>query len=150
MENVAKELECIMETGGYVFVLGLSSAFKDDCFEGKKSQICLKYVAHSQLHQKNSDKSSLNNNVEKPALKNIRAKHSQCLNNEQINEFLRKLGFIDKEKKEGDHCIKQFLYLSQVIFKINCINFITISIFVLLDCIQAVELVSKIKGPGAS
>lgn len=34
-------------------------------------------------------------------------------NSEQIRDFVRKLGFLDKDQKGGDR-VKNFLYLSQV------------------------------------
>ncbi len=38
----------------------------------------------------------------------------ESMNMEQVKDFVRKLGFMDKEKEGGDK-IKHFLHLSQVI-----------------------------------
>lgn len=112
MENVAKELDCIIKTGHYNFFLGTNSSMEDDCFEAKSSQIYLEY----EINTGSPPQSGVNpktSNTEKQLSSNVKSRKKQCLNDDQINDFLRKLGFIDKEK-EGDHSIKNFLYLSQV------------------------------------
>lgn len=113
MENVGKELRCILKTGEYNFDLGLNFGTEVG-FDGVKCELFLNYEAYSLLHpsQSSSDIKSL----AAQTVGNIQQKevYSQKLNSEQIKDFLRKLGFIDKEKKEEDTSIKDFLYLSQV------------------------------------
>ncbi len=95
MENVENELECIIQTGEYIFDLETNSSSEDD-LEVLKHELQLNYVAYTPAYK------SKNNAESQP----------QTLKSEQINDFLRKVGFIDKEKKKVDST--NFLYLSQV------------------------------------
>lgn len=41
--------------------------------------------------------------------------HTECWNNDQIRDFVRKLGFLDKEKDtEISDLVKHFLFVSEV------------------------------------
>lgn len=92
-------LQCITNTGCYLLKLGVG-----------KGQMLLRY---------------------EPTSHNVKAServHVEEWNSEQIRDFVRKLGFIDKEKAEGVQ-IKRFLSLNQVKYThktltiINC-NFL--------------------------
>ena len=84
---MAKELDCIITTGNYLFQTSDTS--------GSGTELILEYSpSHSQpASQENSE--------------------VQCWNSEQINDFVRKLGFLDTEKEGGDK-IKHFLHINEV------------------------------------
>ena len=108
MENVAKELECIMDTGSYTFHLGVDSGVElgEDLGGGVKGQLYLEFEPFSTSSKSiGGSHNGLSGSMKGPR----RERKSR----EQINDFLRKLGFMDKEKEGGD-LIKQFLHLSQV------------------------------------
>ena len=93
LENVAKQLDCITTTGNYLFLTS------DTTSSG----------ALLNLEYSPSQHSSLKDPV-----------NVQCWNSEHINDFVRKLGFLDTEK-EGGYKIKHFLHINEV-----CISFGTV------------------------
>lgn len=101
LENVDKELDCIIETGFYTFQLA-----GDESGNGK-SQMFLEYIpSTTQLLSGNVQGGSEYQDKDK-----VQKEHWSM---EQIGDFVRKLGFIDKEKEGGDK-IKNFLEINQVI-----------------------------------
>lgn len=82
-------LRCIMSTGRYLL-----------CFDKEdgvgKGQMHLHYEPTSLLKVKDCEI------------------HKEKWNSEQIRDFVRKLGFMDKQKADGGGQIKRFLSLNQV------------------------------------
>ncbi len=96
LENVTHELDCINKTGHYTFHL------KED--QGNShGELFLEYDLSVPLSAKEASVSS--------------SEHGSTMckekNSEQISDFVRKLGFVDKDK-QGDVQIKHFLHLYQV------------------------------------
>ena len=95
MEN---ELDCIIGTGKYTFHLG-----GEESGSGQ-GRMFLDYDFHDTSHS--------------PAEAEFRTdpgKVRREMSDEQIRDFVRKLGFLDKDKDEDvAKKIKHFLYLSQV------------------------------------
>lgn len=86
LENVAQELDCIINTGNYTFHL-----------RDTEGQMFLEYKFHTS--QMDSDADPI----------------CRKMNGEQIRDFVRKLGFLDKDKDEdGAQKIKHFLHHNQV------------------------------------
>ena len=125
LENVAKELDCILTTGYYLFHTSSSV-----------SELMLEY-SPSSFHQSSpppillsSQPSSLKDPEALPsqvqAFSHLQ-QESQCRqerevtqmvnkqhwNSEQIGDFVRKLGFLDTRKEGGDK-IKHFLHINEV------------------------------------
>lgn len=74
--------------------------------------------------------------------------HKEEWNSEQIRDFVRKLGFMDKEKADGGAQIKRFLSLNQVKYTLCIHGKIYIAIdnfFNLIDCIKAAGFVYEAK-----
>ena len=132
LENVAKELECIIETGNYTFWLGVWPGV--ELYGGIKAQLFLEFkpysITSSSTNTSSSTSSTANttssSNVQIPAVShqeggvsqdNHAHRRMERKTGEQIEDFVRKLGFMDKEKEEGNS-IKQFLHLSQVGIKL--------------------------------
>ncbi len=97
-----KELECIIRSGEYKFDFATMSSTEDDTGP-RKYELFLKYEAYVPVISKKS--------VPEIAKRDSQVQ-VQSLNMEQIEDFLRKVGFIDKERK--DISSANFLYLSQV------------------------------------
>lgn len=127
LENVAKELHCIIKTGYYIFCTPDASS--------NVTEIMLKYTP-SASHQscptsslQSSQPSSLEDveavplheqtfpdvvlQQESQNTHNTPVVNVQHWNSEQISDFVRKLGFLDTEK-EGGHDIKHFLHVNEV------------------------------------
>ena len=108
-----------MQTGSYMYHLGLDQVEEPEMEHSisAKGQLFLEYepvtVASKTATATNSEGSEPQCNVVKPAAVQDKPR-KEFKNNEQIDDFLRKLGFMDKEREGGDF-IKQFLHLSQVI-----------------------------------
>ena len=100
-ENVEKELDSILETGTYTF-----SQEEIDELGRNKAKLYLEFEPASiQFPATQSLVQSLDPNQ-------IGNGRKELWNQEQIADFVRKLGFVDKNKK-GDK-IKRFLHLNQV------------------------------------
>ena len=122
LENVAKELDCIITTGKYLFLSSDTST--------SRTELMLEYSpSHSHQsppppHLPPSQPSSLEdpevrvfprvisrlNSQNGPETLGVNAER---WNGEQINDFVRKLGFLDAEKEGGD-TIKHFLHVNEV------------------------------------
>ena len=87
----------MMESGKFVFKMPEQNIHPTGAC---KWQLCLEYIPLSA----SSKKESADAEVQQPP---------ECKTSDQINDFVRKLGFIDKDKEEGVS-IKHFLHLSQV------------------------------------
>ena len=138
LENVAKELECIIETGCYTFQLGVWPGA--ELSGGIKGQLFLEYEPYSSSFSTTTNTSSTTTNTSSTSttasstsfstsrsIQVVAGPHQEgveCVDShaqsrmerktgEQIDDFVRKLGFMDKEK-EGGNLIKQFIHLSQV------------------------------------
>ena len=127
LENVAKELEHIISTGRYIFHLGECKEMEHS--GGIKWQFYLKYMPYTITSDtSNNSLSSITSSTgdghvvvgpyreEVLSLDSPTDSSMEHKNNEQINDFVRKLRFMDKE--EGGEFVKQFLYFSQVGLKI--------------------------------
>ncbi len=96
-----------METGSYTFYLGVAPGVEpgEEHNGNGKGRLYLEYEPFSSVSK------SLSNLPGVAGLGKVSCRERKT--EEQINDFLRKLGFMDKEKEGGDF-IKQFLHLSQV------------------------------------
>ena len=98
LENVDKELDCIIATGNYLFLTL------------ENGSLCLKleYNPSHQFFPLCSPSSfQLSNLTDSDAVV------KQRWNSEQISDFVRKLGFLDREEEGGDK-IKHFLHINEV------------------------------------
>lgn len=102
---MAKELECVIKTGSYTFHQG-----EADEAGRNKAQMMLEYEPASS--------SQLQEGAKLPQIKPQVESSGRCKeiwNQEQIEDFVRKLGFVDRDKEEtGEDKIKSFLHLNQV------------------------------------
>ena len=92
MENVAQDLSNIINTGNYSFHL------KE---ETGRWQMFLKY-----------ELTTLQLSASEPA-KEVGEARQEKWSSEQIEDFVRKLGFLDKDKEEGGGRITTFLHFNQ-------------------------------------
>jgi len=101
IENIAKELDCIIATGNYLFLTPDTSS--------SWGELMLEY-SPPRLHQfpPPSLPSSQPSSLEDQDVVNM-----QRWNSEQISDFVRKLGFLDTEQEVGDK-IKHFLHVNEV------------------------------------
>ena len=89
----------------------------------KKGHLYLEYEPVSVVLESDTTTASKGNEIQSQEIKLADIQNNprkECKSNGQIDDFLRKLGFMDKEKEGGDF-IKQFLHLSQVKY-IHCLN----------------------------
>lgn len=101
------ELNCIIKTGTYVFHLG---GMEEMLNFGDKSQMLLEFEQDSAGVSVGSHSSYYHG--KEPAM--LRLAQKEKLNLEQIRDFVRKLGFVDREKQENQHRITDFVHLNQV------------------------------------
>ena len=95
LQNVVKQLNCIIETGCYYLCLG----------EDGKGHLFLEFEPSSSQKIPTTFLGELQQN------EIIRQKWS----NDQIGDFVRKLGFLDEDNEGEDQAkIKDFLYQNQV------------------------------------
>ena len=104
LENIKDDLVCIISTGYFTFEFGFEES-------GKENQLLLLYEPNlAQLS---------------PPREGFQTQRAHTLrrkgvwNSDQIGDFVRKLGFINKEK--GVDQVKDFLHLSQVYHANNVI-----------------------------
>ena len=121
---MAQDLDCITRTGFYLFHL------TEDTGEGE-AEIFLEYSPSSSGQQPFSFPSQPSS-LEDPEARPItaaqlsearsgsedftgvpRVPKAERWNSEQINDFVRKLGFLDTETKQGE-AIKNFLHINEV------------------------------------
>ena len=102
LENVAKELDCIITTGNYLFLTPDASS--------SGAELMLEY-SPSPLHQFVPPPPFLSS--QPSSLKDQDVVNMQRWNSEQISDFVRKLGFLDAEKENGNR-IKDFLHVNEV------------------------------------
>ena len=95
---MAKELDCIIATGNYLFQTPDTSS--------RGAELILEYSPSQQFNPTSLSQPS---NPEDPELRTS----VQRWNSEQISDFVRKLGFLDTEKEGGDK-IKEFLHVNEV------------------------------------
>ena len=98
LENVAKELDSIISTGNYLFLTPDTSSSGAELIIEYNPSTLHQFPPHTLLTP--IQPSSSDDNM-------------QRWNNEQINDFVRKLGFLDSEK-EGGNKIKDFLHVNEV------------------------------------
>ena len=98
---MAKELDCIITTGNYLFQTSDTS--------GSGAQLILEY-SPSLSHQSPPTLSPTQPSNQEDSEMVVNMQH---WNSEQINDFVRKLGFLDTEK-EGGNKIKHFLHINEV------------------------------------
>ena len=103
LENVAKELHCILTTGSFLFhVLNTRSSGVELILEYSPSPS--QQFAPLSLPTLSQPSSQEYSEV---------VVNMQCWNSEQISDFVLKLGFLDSEKEGGDK-IKHFLHINEV------------------------------------
>ena len=109
LQNVEKELDKILETGCYSFKI----------IEGEV-QMILELIPHgsrtSYISEESMDSETAFKAEPKPVeldMSNGKAPKQKQWNSEQIGDFVRKLGFMDTEKKGGEK-IKHFRHISTV------------------------------------
>ena len=104
-ENVEKELDSVIETGRYTF-------YQEEIDElgRNKAQLYLEFEPASIQFPAESTVQSLG-----PKLQvGFGSSRKELWNQDQIADFVRKLGFVDKSKEEKEEKIQYFLYLNQV------------------------------------
>ena len=92
-ENIANDLDCVVKTGTYIFTT---------THETLNYTMLLHYNIPSQPHTSQNQKLPSEVEIEK-------------WNIDQIGEFVRKLGFLDRDKGGGDQ-LKCFLKINEVSF----------------------------------
>jgi len=119
LENVSKELDCIMSTGYFELIVvpkqnnkvsQITTGIVDEC----NSKVLLHYQPKREhYHQQYISRSFVNNKLSTPpsVRKNLCCTLEQW-NSEQIDEFVRKLGFLEAQKVEQP--VKRFQQLNQV------------------------------------
>ena len=153
LQNVAKELDKILETGYYSFELPIDGEARmtleyTPC--GKQTLIMDDSI-NDRATVPESD-STILTQIDQPVdveeSVGIETKQEQW-NFEQISDFVRKLGFMSTEK-EGGEKIKQFRYISDVSLSIiesfKLLLHSVCSIF--KDCIPPAGTLWSTKGPG--
>ena len=124
LENVAKELDCIMKTGYFELVIcpkkiaGHSQT--DD--ETASSEVLLHYrpmkelyhrkYRHSRLSDSGSQDVDSSMTMITPVFETQLSALLETWNNEQIEDFVRKLGFLEAQTVEQP--VKRFQQLNQV------------------------------------
>lgn len=116
---MANELECIINTGLYIFTLSSSTS-------GGEASMTLEYIPSAQpvlppistttdeggqprtIHSNSG--SYIESGLENGAMVVSRKEN---WNGEQINDFVRKLGFLDAQREGGDQT-KHFLHINEV------------------------------------
>lgn len=130
-ENVTMELECVIKTGTFTFYLG-----KVEELGRTQSHMLLEYEpASTRFH---TDSNEMAKPLQMKPHMMLSGKSKEIWNQEQIEDFVRKLGFLDKDKKNEEN-IKHFLYLNQVILTFPhilnlCLIFSFISFCIYTDC----------------
>ena len=124
MENVAKELECIMKSGFFELIItpkqGLQVELEERGDADSNSKILLYYEPVRELHViKNRAKTlSLTESCDgavpfsPPHMDTQVSSFQEVWNREQIDDFVRKLGFLESHKVEEQ--VKAFQLLNQV------------------------------------
>ena len=111
---MANELESIINTGVYIFTLSSGAS-------GGEAVMMLEYVASAQHvipPTSQVDEEGLCTYTESGLGNGTHVvNRKENWNREQINDFVRKLGFLDAQKEGGDQ-IKHFLHINEVHFKL--------------------------------
>ena len=157
LENVAKELDCIITTGKYLFLSPDTST--------SRTELMLEY-SPSHSHQSppppHLQPSSLEDQ-EVPQVRRVISRlnsqngpetlgvNAERWNGEQISDFVRKLGFLDTEKEGGD-TIKHFLHVNEVC---GCCEWsrlrewtVCMCTFAPTDCLQTLGALCASEGTG--
>ena len=123
LENISTELDCIMNSGHFKLIIKpkrITSTSKMDheAIVEHKSEVLLNYKptleSHLQrrrlrhLSESHDDTSSLSH------IERVFSSVSETWNNEQIDDFVRKLGFLEAQNTEVEQKVKLFQQLSQV------------------------------------
>ena len=111
LENVSKELDCIITTGFYFFqtsnsIPELTLEYSPSRSHQSSQSLPLPLSQpsnHVVLHQESQSGPEAEVNIQR----------SEQWNSEQIDDFVRKLGFLDTEKEDGDK-IRHFLHINEV------------------------------------
>ena len=118
---MANELECIINTGVFIFTLSSGGA------SGGEASMNLEYVPSAQSvfplmtqAEEGGTPRTLPNSGSYPESGLSNGTHvtnrTENWNREQINDFVRKLGFLDAQR-EGGNQIKHFLHINEVSIK---------------------------------
>ena len=116
LQNVAKDLDSIIQTGHYQFE-----------FSSTEAIVISLHYCHADSAQATplGQPSSLEEGPpQRPQAGKKEGKEGtgkERWSKEQIDDFVRKLGFLDAEKEGGDK-IKHFLHLNEVIFMTYVFN----------------------------
>lgn len=130
MENVSNELECIMKTGQFKLVImpkRISGTSKMD-YEATvehNSGVFLYYEPAKEVYLQRHrlwTLSESHNDLPLPVISPRVERHFSCISetwsNEQIDDFVRKLGFLEAQSTDVDQRVKLFQQLNQVVIKI--------------------------------
>ena len=98
---MAKELDSIISTGNYLFLTPDTSSSGAELIIEYNPSTFHQFPPHTLL------------TAIQPSSSDAMMFNTQRWNNEQINDFVRKLGFLDSEK-EGGNRIKDFLHVNEV------------------------------------
>ena len=132
LQNVANELESIINTGVYIFTLSSGAC-------GGEAVMMLEYVPLAQRviptvshvddgnprsfqHSGSDTECGLGNGTHVVSQK-------ENWNREQINDFVRKLGFLDAQREGGDQ-IKHFLHINEVYKIYLSVAFLSFSVYI--------------------
>lgn len=101
-----------MNTGVYIFTLSSGAS-------GGQAVMTLEYVPLAQpvtppiSHMDNGNPRTVLHSTESGLGNGTHVSRKENWNREQINDFVRKLGFLDAQKESGDQ-IKHFLHINEV------------------------------------
>jgi len=131
LENVSNELECIMKTGQFKLVImpkritGTSKMDHESTIE-HNSGVFLDYEPAREVYLQRRRLQTLSESHDDFLLPVVHVERqfsciSERWNNEQIDDFVRKLGFLEAQSVDVDQRVKLFQQLNQVIHHlVNC------------------------------
>ena len=120
-ENVSTDLYCIMNSGHFELLIKQKQVIctSEVDFERNakhKSQVLLHHNAtmKSYLQKRQSQSLSVSQDKSLPTPSSKNREMSETWNNEQIDDFVRKLGFLQPENSSVEDEVKLFQQLNQV------------------------------------
>ena len=127
MENVSTELDCIMETGCFKLVVNPkriagTTGMDYEVAPGHSSGVLLHYEPtmtsflqkrRLQALSESHDETSMPPIMSPPVMRQV-SRVAETWNNEQIDDFVRKLGFLEAQSTDVEQKVKLFQQLNQV------------------------------------
>ena len=121
LENISTELDCIMNSGHFELIIKpmrITSTSKMDrkTVVEHKSEVLLKYEPTLESYLQRLRMQHLSGDpFTSSHIQRQFSNVSETWSNEQIDEFVRKLGFLEAQSPEVEEKVKLFQQLSQVI-----------------------------------